>query len=230
MRVCRLLIALMVLVCSFTQAWAKDLNRAQIFSAVDAFVLSQTAGLPGKVKVSVGSVDPELSLAGCKQIDPYVPAGFRLWGESTVRVKCLSGSHWNISVPVRVAVIGSMLVAARPLSSGQVIGPGDLAIQTADLTKMPPDILHNPENALGKVVSSPVMAGYVLRSSMLHLPWVVFQGRPVKLVATGTNFRLTSMGQALGNAWPGQEVRVRVQSGKIVTGVVQGDGSVRVSY
>ena len=212
------------------KVWAGETDLASISAMVRSFVVSQTAGLPGKVTVLVSNLDPELNLASCKQLDPYVPAGFRLWGESTVDVRCLQGAHWNISVPVKVIVMGHILVSARPLAAGRIISPSDLDLQKADLTQMPPDILHSPEEALGKVTSSPIMAGYVLRSSMLHLPWVVFQGKSVKLVAEGSDFKLTSMGHALANAWPGQEVRVRVESGKIITGIAQMDGSVKVAF
>ena len=222
---------LISLFCFFVHnVWAGDINLTEIPVLVRTFVLSQTANLPGKVRVSVSTLDPELKLAECKKLDPYVPAGFRLWGESTVDVRCVEGAHWNISVPVHISVMGHMLVAARPLAAGQRINLADLDMQSADLTRMPSDILSSPEEAVGKVTSNPIMAGYVLRSSMIHLPWVVFQGKPVKLVAEGSDFKLTSLGQALGNAWPGQQVRVRVGSGKIVTGVAQMDGSVQVSF
>ena len=45
---------------------------------------------PGhRVDVRVGQLDPRLQLQSCARIEPYLPPGTRLWGRTSIGVRCL---------------------------------------------------------------------------------------------------------------------------------------------
>ncbi|MGE5116392.1 MAG: flagellar biosynthesis protein FlgA, partial [Betaproteobacteria bacterium] len=93
------------------------------------------AGMAGmRVSVEVGALDPRLKLAPCERIEPYLPAGTRLWGKAHIGVRCLSGpTRWNVYLPVTVHVWGRALVAASPLAAGTNLAAADLVEAEVDL-------------------------------------------------------------------------------------------------
>jgi len=201
-------------------------SHENIRTVVAGFVKKQTQDLPGKVDISVKTIDPRITLSACSKLEAFVPNGGKLLGNSTVGVRCAAPHGWSVFVPVQVKVRTTLVIAARPLRSGQVLQAGDLGGQAGELTQ--PDILTDPAQALGKVINFSIGAGQVLKQNMLREPYAVKQGQTVVLQIVDTGFRINRKGHALNNAAAGQQVRARVDSGRIVSGTVQADGIVAV--
>lgn len=202
----------------------------EIQDAVQAFVQGKTAALPGEHGVTVSRIDPRLKLAKCDRMEPALPAGNRLWGNSSVQVRCLAPSPWSIYVPVLIRVSGYVLVAARPISPGQPVQEEDVQLQLRDITRFAGSALASLDQVAGRTALAPVASGTVLRAEMLRAGNVVRQGQQVRLVAQGTGFRISSNGAAMGNAKAGQVVAVKTPSGQIVKGVARSEGVVEVGY
>jgi len=139
-------------------------------SALDNFLQTQTQGLPGKVSYTYGQLDPQSRLAACHAYEPFLPAGSRLWGKTTVGVRCVAPSPWTAYVPVQVSIVSNYLVAARQLVPGQKVEAGDLSNQTGDLGTLPSNILTDPAQAVGKTVKLGVAAGQPVRAEWLTAP------------------------------------------------------------
>ena len=200
-----------------------------IRQAADAYVKQQTAHFPGQVSVVVGAIEP-LQLAPCAQLQVFMPLGAKLWGNTSVGVRCSAGADWNVYVPVTVRVQAPVVVATRPLASGKQVMIEDLTLQIAELTQLPVGVVSDANDAIGKVLTVGVSAGYPLRQDMLRAPIVVHQGQSVRLFAIGRGFKVSSEGKALSNAAAGQSVQVKAQNGQTVSGMVRADGSVEVLY
>ena len=175
-----------------------------------------------RLEVRLGSIDTRLTLAPCARIEPFVPPGARLWGRSAIGVRCTDGAAWSVSLPVTVAVRGQALVASGPLQAGAAPGPGDVRVEEIELTREPVSPLQDATALAGKVLTRPVAAGQALRPDMLRAVPAVMAGDPVRLVLVGDGFSITADGQALAPAADGQPVRVRTESGRVVTGKVRG--------
>ncbi|MBY0578953.1 MAG: flagellar basal body P-ring formation protein FlgA [Burkholderiales bacterium] len=199
-----------------------------IRQAVKAFVTNQTAGLPGDVGVEVGEVDPRLTLPACPMLEPFLAENGRLWGNSTVGVKCRD--KWTIYVPVKIRVMSNIVMSARPLAQGTSIGPQDVMLRKGDLAESPPGILTDAGEAVGKTMASSIPSGYPISRGMLHSPLIVLQGQSVRLISSGKGFQVTSDGIALGAAADGQTVQVRTPSGQIVSGIVRPGPVVEVGF
>lgn len=196
--------------------------------ALDYYLRTQTQGLPGKVSYSAGQIDSRTQLAPCSAFEPFLPTGSRLWGKTTVGVRCLAPSTWTIYIPVHVKVAGNYLLSARPLAAGQILGQSDIVNRSGDLSSLPTTIITDQAQAIGKTVKNGIAAGQPLRSDALISPWAVQQGQSVKLLSKGAGFSVSSEGKALNNAADGQIAQVRTASGLTVSGIARPGGIVEL--
>ncbi len=194
------------------------------------FLQMQTAGVPGQASIEVGQIDSRLTLAPCVTPEAFLPPGTHAWGRINVGVRCLSGANWTTYIPARVRVEGDYLVAARALGRGQVIAEGDYGVMRGDLTELPPNMITDPQQALGQSVNATIGAGQPLRADWLRAPVAVQQGQIVKLFARGKGFSVSHDGRALASAQAGQTVQIRTGSGQVVSGVARSGGQVEVLY
>ena len=205
-------------------------QNESLYSTIDNYLQTQTKGLPGTVSHSIGRLDTRTQLSPCDAFEPFQPTGSRLWGKTTVGVRCLGPSAWTVYVPVQVRVSGNYLVAARTMPAGHVLGIDDIVARNGDLGTLPPNIVIDDRQAVGKTVKFGIAAGQALRGDQLIAPIVVQQGQNVKTIANGAGFSVSSEGRALNNATEGQRVQVRTTSGQTVSGIARANGVVEISY
>jgi flagellar basal body P-ring formation protein FlgA len=197
---------------------------------VQEFLVTQSAGYPGKVTVTSGAIDPSLSLADCPAPEIFMPSGSRAWGRTSVGVRCNAPNVWTIYVQAKVTINAQYLVAATPLAQGHVMTSQDLTMQEGDLAQLPTGVFTDATQAIGRTVSMSMAAGTVLRQDMLKLAPVVQQGQAVLVTSNGNGFSVAAEGKALKNAGEGQVVQVKVDSGQVVSGIARAGGKVEVSF
>jgi flagella basal body P-ring formation protein FlgA len=177
---------------------------------------------PGhRVEIQVGQLDPRLTLAPCGRIEPYVPAGSRLWGRTSLGARCVQGASWAVLVPVQVNVFGKALVANAPLAAGAAPGPDDFRLEEVELTREFGQVVSDAAVLGSRVLTRPLRAGQVLKQDALRVPATISPGDPVRLVLIGQGFTIVGEGVALNAAGEGQPLRVRTESGKVVTGALR---------
>lgn len=200
-----------------------------VIDVVERHAQLQTQGLPGKVTITVGSLDPRTRLPPCSAHEAFTPPGARLWGKTHVGVRCLGPNVWSILVPVRISVAGPYVRTARPLTAGQVLQPGDLLTAAGDLTVQPAGVVSDPASAIGKTLKFSLAAGQALRADQLLAPMVIRQGQTVRLISRGPGFSVSSEGKAINNAAEGQVAQIRLPSGQVVSGVAKADGTAEIA-
>jgi len=196
---------------------------------VESFLHQQVDGLAGDVSVEVEDIDPLNHLPACDRLAAFMPNGRRAWGRTSVGVRCAAPVEWTIYVAATVRVIGEYLVLARPLRPGQIVSPDDLETRRGDLTSDGAGALIDSTQAVGYPARIAVSAGQPLKREMLRLPPVVRRGQQVRVVTTGQGFTVANEGHALNDAAAGQVVRVRLASGKVLSGTAGEDGAVRIA-
>ena len=193
-----------------------------IKNAVEDFVYRNTATLPGQVITKVDKIDKHLNLPKCPELEPFVPTGGRLWGKTSIGVRCDNQfATWTIYVQAEISVMTNVLHVARPVSIGQTLAYEDIAPQHVNLTQMPEGIFTDAAQVIGKVATTNLTAGQPLRPQMLRAPYVVLRGQKVSLVIQGRGFSISSEGQALTDAAEGQVIQVRNKSGRIINGIAR---------
>ena len=63
-----------------------------------AFVEQQPMPPGGEVEIVIGEPDSRLALAPCARYEPFVPRGARLWGRSSLGVRCVEGANTRTSM------------------------------------------------------------------------------------------------------------------------------------
>lgn len=176
-------------------------------------------------EILFGSLDSRLRLTPCARIEPYLPPGTRLWGRSRVGLRCLDGPvRWNVFMPVTVKAWGPAWVLKRPVPAGTVLTQEDAEMADMDWAEQPYAILANPDRWIGQQAAYALQPGQALRQNMVRAVPAFGPGAQVRVSSIGAGFQVVVSGEALTAGVPGQNVRVRLGGGRIVTGVVR-DGT-----
>ncbi|AOK48421.1 flagellar biosynthesis protein FlgA [Burkholderia sp. MSMB617WGS] len=192
-----------------------------------AFLQQQAAGLPGKTTITVAPAFPR-GLAACTTLEPFLPSGARLWGRTTVGVRCAGERPWTIYLQAKLAVQATYYIAARQIAPGETLSAADLVARDGDLTTLPLAVITDPQQAVGATALTRVAAGLPLRQDLLKSAASVSIGQTVRVVASGQGFTISADGSVLNNAAPGQQVRVRMAAGQIVTAIVKDAATVEI--
>jgi len=203
-------------------------DGAALRKVAEQYLQAQSAGLPGKVSVKIGAVDPRLSLAACPAPEAFQQPGARPWGKTTVGVRC-TAPVWNVFLQAQVSVLADYVTAAVPLAQGQAIDASQLATVQGDIAAMPNGIITDMGQAIGRTPTVSLPAGAPLRLDSLKSKPVVQQNQAVRIVSSGENFSVSGEGKAIGNAGEGQIVQVRTARGTIVSGTARTGGIVEVA-
>jgi len=223
------ILALMLLgAANLCQASIGRVQIAQIQRSVAQLLRSQTAGLPGKVSFTLGTIDARLNLHVCAAPEAFIPPGVRLWGNASVGVRCDGSQPWTIYIPVSVKVLADVVVAAHELAQGQSIQASDLAVQKADLGRLPLAVITDPRQALGRIATLSIAPGQPLRQDLLRSPPVIQQGQSVTVRALGPGFQVSAEGRAVNTAAEGQIAMVRTDTGRTVSGIAHLGGIVDI--
>ena len=186
--------------------------------------------MPLRLEVELGRLDPRLNLAPCARMEPYLPNGSKLWGRTRIGIRCLEGSLlWNVFMPVTVKAWGPAWVLANNVTMGDVLQAQDAIQGEVDWAAESAAVIALPDDWVGQTAARALMSGQALRQGMVRAPQLFKAGSPVKVMAGGAGFQVTSSGQAMSAGGQGQTVRVRMDNGRIVSGTVNAQGAVVVS-
>lgn len=196
-----------------------------------ALAQMQTDAMALRVEVDVGALDPRLRLAPCTQIEPYLPAGARLWGRTRLGLRCADAQvRWNVFLPLTVKAFGPAWVLADSVASGALLSEHDAVQAEVDWAAESSAIIATPQAWVGKLASRSLRAGQALRQSMVRAPELFKFGSSVRVVAQGAGYAVSASGKALGAGAAGQNVRIRMTNGKVLAGIVNEDGTIAVNF
>lgn len=121
-------------------------------------------------------------------------------------------------------------VAAMTIYPGQAISEDMLAEQAfADGTSAAYPVVATPDELVGKVARRTLLPGKLIARVAIGEPDIVNRGTIVRAVLSTGGLQMRTAVVALQAGALGSVIQVRnVDSGKVITGVVQADGTVRV--
>lgn len=191
---------------------------------VERFIKAQFAGSPVTVSVEVRT--PAAQWPSCAAPLLALTQSARLWGAVTLSARCGDERRF---IQTQVTATGRYLVAARAIRSGQALTAADIKTVRGRLDTLPPRALGDQRRALGAVSLRNIGRGQPLTAPMLRRPWRVKAGQPVQVWVQGEGFNISGNGKAMNNAAAEESVRVRMASGRIVSGTVDENGGVRIT-
>lgn len=182
-----------------------------------------------RVEVIPGQLDPRLRLAPCQQIEPFLPPGSPPWGRTQVGLRCTSGPvAWNVYLPVTVKVWRRVVVSTAALPAGAELAAANLQVAEVDVAGASGPTFTDTAGLAGRRLISAVAPGVPLRADNLRVRQWFAAGDKVTLFYKGEGFEASTDGQALNTGLDGQPVRVRVNSGQVITGMPTGENRVEV--
>ena len=198
--------------------------------AAESFVAAQVPEAQGDRTLETANLDSRLRLTPCgEDLRTFFAPGSHTGSRRTVGVGCPGPKPWTVYVSVRIIYRGEVLVAARALPRGTVLGTADLVMEERSLEEGPSGYITDPQEALGKRTTRPLLLGLPVTSPVLEQIQVVARGQRVSLVVESPYLSVRTAGTALEDGAPGDRIRVQnSESKKIVEGVVGDDGVVRV--
>ena len=215
---------------AFGQAAAPRQDLEALRQVAEQYLQQQSAGLPGKVSITVGALDARMNLAACAAPQAFQQPGARAWGKTTVGVRCAAPTPWTVYIQSQVSVLTEYVAAAMPLVQGQTIDASQLAMVKGDLASLPNGVLTDMAQAIGRSSSMSLASGAPLRADLLRSKPVVQQGQAVRVVSSGAGFSVSAEARAIGTAGEGQVVQVRTKAGAILSGVAKAGGVVEVVF
>jgi len=175
---------------------------------------------PARVELEVGRLDPRLKLAPCRRIETKLPPAAQLWGRTRVVLRCAEGErHWQVYLPVTVRVYAPAPVARGAIAAGTVITAAMLGQAEVDWAAEAAPPIADAAALVGRTVARATAAGAPLRGADLRQRQFFAAGDTVVLWARGDGFTVSGEGQALTAGVEGQPVRVRTDSGRVLTGM-----------
>jgi len=194
--------------------------------AVERLVAAQAQGLPGAVSVRLVG---QPNLPACDAPDAFLAPGSELRGRLSIGLRCDSPTRWTRFVQAYVSVQGRYYVAAQAIDAGQALGAGDVAERTGDLAALPRSVVTEPAALHGVVTTNRIAAGAPLRKELLRGTVVIQQGQTVKVVAQGAGYSVSTEGRAMTRAEVGATVQAKTRDGRLVSGVADDEGQIRLA-
>jgi len=220
---------LLAMAACMAPAWASSAPAADAAgTAIQKYLQVQTAGLPGKVTISLEGRGTE-ALPPCEAPEAFLPPGATPWGRVSVGVRCQTERPWTRFVQAHVSVEGSYFVAARAIETGRPLGAADVTERTGDLTRLPRSVITSAAELVGVVAANRIGPGAPLRKESVRGVTVIQQGQAVKLVAQGEGFVVSTEGKALSGARVGAVVQAKTREGRLVSGVADEEGQIQLA-
>ncbi len=207
-------------------------SHASIRATAEDFMRAEASVHDGKVEVEAGRLDARLRLTACDApLEASLPPGGRILGNTTVGVRCPGARPWTLYVQVKVKVYATVVVTARPLTRGTLLGESDLALAERELSAMPYGHLSEKGQATGQELKRALAAGAPLTANLIEAPQLITRGQRVTLLAKSGSVEVRIAGKALMNGAAGERIRVQnLNSRRVVEGVITPGGEVQVSF
>ena len=191
--------------------------------------LPPTGARAPRVAIEIGKLDPRLRLAPCQRIEPQLPAQGALWGRTRIGLRCTEGERpWQVWLPVTVKVFAPALVPTRALAAGTVLAAEHLQPAEVDWAAESTPPHTRAGELLGRTLQRALAPGQPVRQTDLRQRQWFAAGDTVRVQARGNGFTVGGEGQAMNAGVEGQTVRVRTESGRILTGLPVADHRVEV--
>lgn len=180
----------------------------------------------GADTLSVVVKTPQTQWPTCEAPQFSLPGNSRMWGNMSVAANCDQNRRY---LQVQVQVEGDYLVAARQVVRGTALTADDLKVVHGRLDTLPARAVINAADVTDGIALRDIIPGQPLTMMMVRQPWRVKAGDNVNVIASGDGFNVASEGRAMNNATAAQLVRVRMNSGQIVSGKVGPDGNILIT-
>ncbi|HET9010412.1 MAG TPA: flagellar basal body P-ring formation chaperone FlgA [Gemmatimonadaceae bacterium] len=226
----------MLAAAGFTQAQAPAPADAPGVQALAAVRSAAERALRGQidpqlsgVTLNAAALDARLRLAACPTaLETFAQPPRGNQARALVRVSC--GASWTLNVPVEIRRELDVLVLRRAVTRGEILGAADVVAQKRQVASLSSPYVGRVADLAGRTTRRPLPEGTPVTAEALSAALLIKRGQTVTLTASTAGFEVRAPGRALADASASQRLRVQnLDSLKVVEGVAESDGVVRVS-
>lgn len=182
-------------------------------------LISESLSQPNnRVQVKLGNYAQKL--AGCEAPAVFLPFRVNAGGRATVGFRCQGREQRPLYLTADVEVTGRYWVASDDISRGTIIERSMISEKTGDLSKLPRNILQDPEKIMGQQVNRVLRAGKPVQKTALQAVYLVKRNAAVDVQAVGVGFTIKRDGIAMDDGALGDLVRVKLKAGSTVKATV----------
>ncbi len=230
-----IVLALLLATGSCGTLWAATVSEGQIKQVVKAYVEKNMPWGEGALRMefvynladqSFQNQKVVMQVQG-RQDEDYI-------GESAFNVRFYDDNGIFLrELPVRVRMEAALevVVSAKPLNIGMVIGSDDVKRCQRWYSQYPHGVMTDLEEVVGKTLSTQVRANSEITKYVLKTTRLVRKGSMVKMLAESGTLVVTAIGQSQENGGEGDIIRVKnLSSNRIVYAKVIDPSMVKVEF
>lgn len=182
-----------------------------------------------RIQVTASNLDSRMGSRTCQQpLDVGLANNATLDRQTTVLLNCHGNDGWRLFIPVRIQQMRAIVVAARPLSPGDVIGRSDVKLNHVDIHQLRDSAHTNVDDLLGAQVKRRIGTNQAIQDR--HTCFVC-RGQDVTIISGSNGLEIRATGVARSDGFLGDRVTVRnTRSNQDVQAVVSGSNEVRVGF
>lgn len=227
-RLLLLIISILLLVVNIMVSHAKTPIENSLTQRINAMLNSDRDLVPGDTLVQNATIltPPEQLTTLCEKPEITLPAGNRLSGQRSVALQCGEKRRF---IQINITAEGRYWVTSRPLKKGHVLTLADLHSRHGSLAHLPGGVIFSVKPITGAVITRNMQSGQAITEDVLRQHWKVVNGATVDVIAGGDGFMIRTQGKALDNAAKHGTLRVRLATGKVVSGKVNDNGDVLIN-
>ncbi len=150
----------------------------------------------------------------------------RIAGNRSVIAQCGNQKKF---IQVNIQAEGTWWTASRAIKAGSLMQAEDITAQGGTMARLPSGVIFRKDDIVGQVTTRAINVGQPIVENHLRKRWKVTAGQEVDVLAAGAGFQIRTHGKALDNAALNEMLRVKTNSGQIITGKVTSEGKVSIS-
>lgn len=209
-------------------------SEAQVRQVITDYLTQKTKPLNAEVSIRKIGYSGEMTLpAGRVSFEVVAPERWEGYGNVSLSliVRVDDQVKRNLTVLAEVEALAEMVVAARPLERGEVLGAQDLSLARRDLAHVQGRYLKSTQEAVGLRMKSSQRANTPLRADYLERVPLIKSGQLVTIVVESDSVRITATGRAKGSGAEGDLIMVQnLSSQKEIAARVVDATTVRVDF
>lgn len=189
---------------------------------IESYVIQQQSAPIEEIVVTYKN---KLPLLTCDEFHITLMNKNRRWGNINVVVQC---EKQKLFIPIHVKLKGKYLIAVQPIAAGHKIEEKDVAFISGNLEKFPETLITDSLAVIDQVALRNIAINQPLTQNMLRRHWLIQTGQTVQVVTFGEGFSISGEGKALNNGAENETIRIRMNNGTLISGLVLANGSVQL--
>jgi flagella basal body P-ring formation protein FlgA len=150
-------------------------------------------------------------------------------GKSIFSLVFKSGERELVQANIRA--MDWVVASRRPLKKNQIIEEEDVYLTLMDVRRMPKNALNRLESAWGKILTQSLGANMPIAENYMGDIPLIKKGQTITLVASIPGLKITTLGEARQDGYPGRSLKVvNLSSKRNVRGIPLDENHVSVEF